>query len=132
MRGPEPTDDELDALTAYLKTLDFVPPPAVNRESAARGEAIFRAKRCSACHQGPDFTSNEVFEVGLETDGDAYKGFNPPSLRGVARRAPFLHDGRARTLKDVLTVHHRPSHLSGESELTAEELRDLVEYLKSL
>jgi cytochrome c peroxidase len=132
MRGRQPNDDELDALTAYLKTLDFVPPATVNRDSAVRGEAIFRSKRCNTCHPAPNFTSNDVYQVGLESHDDAYKGFNPSSLRGVVRRAPFLHDGRARTLEEVLKVHHRPSQLSGESDLTARELADLVEYLKSL
>jgi YVTN family beta-propeller protein len=131
MRGTVPTNDELDAITAYLKTLDFVPLLAVNRDSAVRGERIFRSKRCNACHKAPNFTSNEVYEVGLESD-DAYKGFNPPSLRGVAHRAPFLHDGRARTLEGALKVHHRPSQLNGESDLTATQLADLIEYLKSL
>ena len=68
----------------------------------------------------------------MESPDDEYKGFNPPSLRGVARRAPFLHDGRARTLQDVLKVHHRPSLINGENDLTDTELANLIEYLKSL
>ena len=132
MRGPEPTDDELDALTAYLKTIDFVKPPAVDRDAVARGQAIFQAKQCNACHAPPSFSSNEVYEVGIESKDDEHKGFNPPSLRNVARRAPFLHDGRARTLEEVLKVHHRPSQLSGETDLTAQQLADLIQFLKSL
>ena len=132
MRGPAPSDEDLDALLAFLETLDFVPHLPVNAEAAQRGVQIFRAKRCNECHKGPAFTSDEVFEVGLESPDDEYKGFNPPSLRGVARRTPFLHDGRARTLADVLKVHHRPSLINGETDLNDTELADLIEYLKSI
>ena len=68
----------------------------------------------------------------LASPDDENKGFNPPSLRGVARRTPFLHDGRARTLQDVLKVHHRPSLINGETDINDKELTDLIEYLKSL
>jgi cytochrome c peroxidase len=132
MRGPAPSVEDLDALTAFLGTLDFVPASPVNTDAARRGEQLFRAKRCSACHKAPNFTSDEVYEVGLESPEDEYKGFNPPSLRGVGRRAPFLHDGRARTLHDALKVHHRLSLINGESNLTDNELTDLIKYLKSL
>lgn len=132
MHGPAPSDEDLDALAAFLETLDFVPPLPVNAEAARRGEQLFRARRCNECHKPPNFTSDEVYEVGLESPDDEYKGFNPPSLRGVARRAPFLHDGRAHTLQDVMKVHHRPSRINGESDLNDTELADLIEYLKSL
>ena len=102
------------------------------RYSQARTLQLFRGKRCNECHEGPAFTSDEVYEVGLESPDDEYKGFNPPSLRGVAHRSPFLHDGRARTLQDVLRSHHRPSLINGESDLSDKELADLIEYLNSL
>ncbi len=132
MRGPEPTDEELGALAAYLQTLDFVPPPAIDRDLAARGQTLFQEKQCDTCHLPPHFTNSEIYEVGLESQEDEYQGFNPPSLRGVGRRAPYLHDGRARTLEEVLKVHHRPSQLSGHSDLTDQELAELIEYLRSL
>jgi len=51
---------------------------------------------------------------------------------GVYERVKLLHDGRAATLTDVLTGPHSPATVTGNGELSAEELRDLVEYLKSL
>jgi len=132
MRGPAPSSEDLDALTAYLGTLEFVPPMPVNAEATRLGEQLFRAKRCNACHQTPDFTSDKVSEVGRQSPDDKYTGFNPPALKGVGRRAPFLHDGRARTLKEVLKLYHRPSLVNGESDLSETELADLIEYLKSL
>lgn len=132
MRGPAPSDDDLDALLAFLQTLDHVPPVKTEPEAVRRGEQVFQSRRCNECHKPPDFTADEVYEVGLESSDDTYKGFNPPSLRGVGRRAPFLHDGRAQTLDEVLKVHHRPSLVNGQRDVTDRERADLIEYLKSL
>lgn len=132
MQGPEPAAADLDALAAFVATLDFAPPPAPAGEAARRGGAVFKAKGCDTCHAGPDYTSDEAFIVGLEAPGDAYKGFNPPSLRGAGTRNPYLHDGRARTLDEVLQKHHRSSKMTGQADPTAEELADLVAFLRSL
>jgi YVTN family beta-propeller protein len=126
--------EELKAVLAYLDTLDFVPPPkASHTEAAKRGEAVFKAKGCASCHKPPLYTDKEIHLVGLESPDDVYRGFNPPSLRGIGRRMPYLHDGRAKTLDEVLRDHHRPSDLGGaESDPTPEERADLVAFLKSL
>jgi YVTN family beta-propeller protein len=126
--------EELKEVLAYLETLDFVPPPkASHTEAAKRGESVFKAKGCAACHKPPLYTDKEVHLVGLESPDDVYRGFNPPSLRGVGRRMPYLHDGRAKTLEEVIRDHHRPSGLGGgESDPTPEELSDLVAFLKTL
>jgi YVTN family beta-propeller protein len=132
MQGPEPTAEDLDALEAFVRTLDFPPAAAPRSEAARRGEALFRDRACDTCHAPPDYTSPETYLVGLEDLHDAYKGFNPPPLRGVGTRGPYLHDGRARTLEEVLQKHHRPSRLNGRPDFTPEELADLVTFLKSL
>ena len=44
----------------------------------------------------------------------------------------YLHDGRARTLEEVLKGAHDPVKLSGRGELTDAERSDLIAYLKSL
>jgi DNA-binding beta-propeller fold protein YncE len=137
MQGPPPTEDDLDAVIAYLKTLDFPPNPNRNPDgtlsaSAKRGERVFQDKQCQSCHAPPLYTSPGAFEVGLEEAGDAYRGFNPPTLRGVYNRAPYLHDGRARTLEETLTIYHRPSLLTGKPDLTPQELSDLIAFLRSL
>jgi cytochrome c peroxidase len=139
MRGPEPAADDVAALTAFLDTLK--PPPNPYREpdgspsaAAKRGEAVFKSAKagCARCHGGEYFTDGKVHVTGLEDVKDVYKGYNPPSLIGVYDRPLLLHDGRSKTLEDVLTGPHNPDALVGQGELTAEELRDLVAYLKSL
>jgi YVTN family beta-propeller protein len=137
MQGPEPTEAELDALMAYLATLDFRPNPRRNAVGALadvmkRGEAVFTAKGCGTCHAPPNYTTPAVYIVGLESPQDVYKGFNPPTLRGIYNRAPYLHAGQARSLEEVLTKYHRPSQLTGRPDLTPQELSDLVAFLKSL
>lgn len=139
MLGPEPTDDDVAALLAYCKTLG--PPANPHRaadgnltEAAERGRTIFESSvaACANCHNGLHFTDGEIHEVGLGGRGDAYKGFNTPSLIGVYQKVRLLHDGRAETLEDVLTVDHSPEKVEGERKLTDAELADLIAYLKSL
>ncbi len=139
MQGPSPRGEEVDALVAFLGTLDY--PTNPNRapdgslsEQAKRGEAIFRSKNagCSSCHSGPEFTDGKVHVVGLEENYDRYKGYNPPSLRGVYDKDPYLHDGRAKALKDVFKEAHGPDVVLGQEPLSDGDVEDLVAYLKSL
>ncbi len=117
MFGPKPTDDEVTDVVAFLGTLDHPPNPRHGLdgkigEAAVRGRRIFENKaRCTRCHDGPDYTSPRNYDVKLESDGSPYKEWNPPTLRGLADRGPYLHDGRARTLDDVLTGPHAPERL---------------------
>lgn len=84
MFGPEPTTDDTRALVAFLATLDHPPNPNKPNEATRRGEAIFRGKaKCVRCHKGEQYTSDGVYDVGLEPDGSPYRLWNPPSLRGV-------------------------------------------------
>ena len=139
MQGPRPTEDEVADLIAFLKTLDYPRNPYRRPDGsltpeAQRGEAIFRSAKaaCNICHSGPELTDGEIHDVGLGERGDVYKGHNPPSLRGVYDKDPYLHDGRARTLRDALTEGHSPEEVTGLGSLSEQELEDLIAYLKSL
>ena len=66
-----------------------------------------------------------------ERDGSPYKLWNPPSLLGLHDRGPYLHDGRAATLEELLRKYHTSEMLGGEV-LTPAELADLITFLKSL
>ena len=138
MQGRKPSTDDVKALVAYLGTLEYPKNPYRQADGslspeAKRGEVLFRSSKgnCSSCHSGPELSDGKVHDVGLNESGDVYKGHNPPSLRGVYDKDPYLHDGRARTLKDALTGDHAPELLGGQA-LTPEELADLIAYLKSL
>ena len=132
------TDDDATAMVAYLKTLDHpTNPRASTRDEAlakriAAGEKLFTGKAaCASCHSGTQFTSAEAFDGKVEDKKDRDPNYNPPTLRGLASRRRFLHTGKARSLDAVLTKHHRPEDLVGES-LSDEECESLIEYLKSL
>jgi cytochrome c peroxidase len=139
MRGDAPEPGEVEALVAYMRSLSFPPNPHRAADgrltpTAQRGKVVFESAKagCASCHSGPLFTNGSIYDVGLGEPGDVYKGYNPPTLLGAASRAPYLHDGRAATLRELLTGDHRPEKLVGQGTLTEAELADLIAYLRSL
>jgi mono/diheme cytochrome c family protein len=138
MIGPDPTEEDALAMAEYLSGLRSPPNPYRAEgiglsQAAERGKEIFAGAKgaCIDCHQGDLHTDEQIYDLGLGSTADAYKGFNTPSLRGVFRKVELLHDGRASNLREVLTGDHAPQKVHGES-LTGEELGDLIEYLKTL
>jgi YVTN family beta-propeller protein len=132
MQGKEEVDAEVAALAAYLRTLG--PPPSTAKlrgeedaEAIARGEKLFAAQKCATCHAPPTYTTPNVVDVGLKDELD-HREFNPPSLLGVGQRRRLLHDARAASLSEVFTHHGHQL----KTDLSAEEVADLVEYLRSL
>lgn len=132
-RAP-PGDDEAilsdvgKALAAYQETLvsartafDAFRDALVRGDAAAtaayppaaqRGLRVF-VRACNGCHAGPTFSSGAI--VG---------GYRVPALRNVALTAPYMHDGRAATLREAVR-HSSPA-------LAPEEIDDVVAFLESL
>jgi YVTN family beta-propeller protein len=139
MQGKRPADDEVEALVAYLETLDYPRNPNRAQDggispAAERGRVVFRSEKaaCNSCHGGDELTDGKVHIAGLEEPDDRYRGYNPPSLKGAYDKDPYLHDGRAKTLRDALIGPHSPELVSGLGELTESELDDLIAYVKTL
>lgn len=126
-------------IDAYLQSLRPVPSPrrVKGRLSAAaqRGAEVFhRADTgCAACHPGPRFTDLKSYDVGTlgRFDKPADR-FDTPTLVELWRTAPYLHDGSAATVRDVLTKANPRDQHGRTSLLTADELSDLEAYLLSL
>lgn len=119
-----------------------------------RGLALFEGKAgCVHCHAGFNFTDEGYRNIGVGMDkpnpdlgrytvtkNEADKGaFKTPTLRDVARRPPYMHDGSEKTLEDVVAFYNKGGiknpWLSGEIRpltLTAQEQADLVAFLRSL
>jgi cytochrome c peroxidase len=121
-------------------------------ESAQRGMAIFFGKgHCSACHQGANFTDGAFHNVGVGMDasepdvgrqaisnllGDR-GSFKTPTLREIARTAPYMHDGSLPTLEAVVD-HYAKGGVANdqldeeiyELKLTPQDKADLVTFLK--
>lgn len=135
---------ELDALSAYLTSLGtvsrspFRTPDGTLTESGWRGLDVFERLECQTCHGGDDFTDSAeglVHDVGTLSAlsgsrlGGPLEGLDTPTLRGIWETAPYLHDGSAPTLYDVL-VERNPAELHGATlGLSQQELDDLVSYL---
>jgi YVTN family beta-propeller protein len=138
MQGPKPSAEDTKALIAYLGTLDYPRNPyrdASGRLSpeAERGKVVYSSPKaaCNTCHGGPEFTDGKIHTVGLEEPDDAYRGYNPPSLRGLYDKDPYLHDGRSKTLREALSGPHSAEAVTGLGELSQQELSDLLAYLKT-
>jgi len=139
MQGPKPKPQDIKDLIAYLDTLDYPRNPFRNADNgltaaAERGREVYRTAKaaCNTCHGGPELTDGKIHEVGLEEPDDAYRGYNPPSLRGLYDKDPYLHDGRAKSLREALAGPHNAENVTASGELSAQELDDLIAYLKSL
>jgi cytochrome c peroxidase len=119
---------------------------ALSTEQQA-GLQLFRGKaNCAACHVGPNFTDERLHNTGVAwrdgrlADPGAGRGdFKTPTLREIARTAPYMHDGSVATLEDVVEYYdrggNRNPHLDAELRplrLSVEDKRALLAFLRSL
>jgi DNA-binding beta-propeller fold protein YncE/mono/diheme cytochrome c family protein len=150
----------LDPLAAYVNRGIPAPiPPTTDPTLVARGRALFEDATvgCADCHRGLRFTDSgnatldlagamPLHDVGTcvtddadfpdvaHTDRDGHPRdaclFDTPSLTGIASSPPYLHDGRAATLLDVLLMTR--GTMGHTEALSSDDLAALVEYLRSL
>jgi YVTN family beta-propeller protein len=139
---------DLDALAIYCNSFHFtlsphIPEPGKLSPAAERGKSLFFSKEtgCATCHSGPYYTDSRLqkpynlHDVGTGHDNPKEKmgtEFDTPTLLGVYRTAPYLHDGKAATLRDVLTTCNQGDRHGKTSHLADTQIIDLVEFLKSL
>jgi len=128
-----------DSLDAYLKSLKPVPSPRlVNGKltaAAERGSKLFEdeAVGCYECHKGKFYFDQKSHDVGTRSQYDKPTDiFDTPALLEGWRSAPFLHDGSAVTIRDVLTTRNPNNEHGNVKKLTQEQLNDLIEYVLSL
>jgi YVTN family beta-propeller protein len=125
------------SMDEYLKALQPVPSPhLVNGKlsfAARRGERVFQEANCQACHPPNLFTDLQSYAVGTQRPGEpnAYS-FDTPTLVELWRTAPYLHDGSAATLREVITTRNPRDQHGKTSGLSPGEIDDLVAYLLSL
>jgi cytochrome c peroxidase len=120
--------------------------------AAQRGFDLFNGKaRCSSCHSGWSFTDFSFHDIGTGKDNDIGRAklfpnsvklryaFKTPTLRDVARRAPYMHDGSVPTLEAVIDLYDRggvdrPSRSDRifPLKLTGNEKSDLIAFLQTL
>jgi YVTN family beta-propeller protein len=135
---------ELDALSAYVTSLAKVnPSPYRNADGSltsagVAGKAVFEKLGCDFCHGGPELTDSTrdvLHDVGTISAASGSRamgslfGFDTPTLLGVWETAPYLHDGSAPTLRDVLTTKNPDGSHGFVGALSPLEVDDLVAYL---
>jgi mono/diheme cytochrome c family protein len=136
--SPDMVTSKLPALRAYQHSLPAPPPPAGSFDAAIaeRGRTVFD-QTCASCHVGGSGTDNNggTLHAPADTGVDgayaartANKAYRTTPLRALWQHPPYFHDGSAATLTDVVAHYNRVRQL----ELTAEQGRELIEYLKSL
>jgi cytochrome c peroxidase len=153
-------DSIAKAIAAFERTIEPDPAPfdlwiegneyAIS-DSAKRGFALFNDKAlCFACHRGWRFTDDQFHDIGTTTTdpgrGRAVKNdplaqfaFKTPTLRDVALRPPYMHDGSVATLEGTVLHYERGgiergsrSPLMQKITLTDQERQDLVAFMETL
>ena len=156
LRAGMPANAVAAALASYVRTIrsggsrfDRYMAGEVNALSPLEraGLDLFRGKaNCVACHVGPNFTDEKLHNTGVAwhdrkfADAGAGRGdFKTPTLREVARTAPYMHDGSLATLEDVVEYYSGGGRPNSELDrqirrldLTAGENRALVSFLNAL
>lgn len=156
--GTDVTPDGIaKAIAAYERTVISTDAPydkfvAGNKEalseSAQRGMKLFFGKaNCSACHSGPNFTDNAFHNIGYGDGSDIGRAevsklagdkgsFKTPTLREVAKSAPYMHEGGLATLEAVVEHYNKggtPNEFLDEEvtplNLSADEMADLVKFM---
>ncbi|MFC1762140.1 c-type cytochrome, partial [Planctomycetota bacterium] len=134
-------DEDARAIDAYLKSLTPIPSPYLKKgrssptelsQTAKRGKQLFVRAGCASCHSGSLYTDLKSYDVGTGRDAQVGDKFDTPTLIETWRTAPYLYDGRAATMKDVVTTFNKNDRHGKTGTLTEEELDALVEYVLSL
>jgi len=128
-------EEEAAAIDEYLKSLKPVPSPHLVdgklSESAGRGQKIFDKAGCAKCHRGTLHTDLKMHNVGMGKDLDKDRLFDTPTLVEIWRTAPYLYDGRAVTIEEVLTTCNPGDKHGVTSDLTEAEIKDLARFILS-
>jgi YVTN family beta-propeller protein len=139
---------DLDALAIYSNSFEFrlsphIPAPGKLTPAAERGKRLFFSKAvgCATCHGGPYYTDSSLtrpfkrHNVGTGDDDPSEKmgpEYDTPTLLGVYHHNAYLHHGKAKTLREVLTTFNKGDRHGKTSHLRPAEIDDLVEFLKAL
>jgi cytochrome c553 len=132
----ERSEEDAVCVDEFMKRLLPVPSPyapaGVISESAEMGKALFNSAGCADCHKGKYFTDMKLHDIGTAVGPDVGKPFDTPTLREVWRSAPYLFDGRAKTLFDMMKHFNENGRHGNTKDLTDEDLRDLEQYILTL
>jgi YVTN family beta-propeller protein len=129
---------QLADLVTFIKAIPLSP----NRHLATdgqltpaqeRGKTIFFQKACDTCHPpATHYTAKTSFDVGTAAKYDTSGIFDVPQLDRIYEKPPYLHNGEARSLEEIWTIYNPTDKHGVTSDMSKEQLNDLVEFLKTL
>ncbi len=132
-------EEDAVSIDEYLKALQPVPSPYLVggklSEAAERGKKIFFDAKigCAKCHPEPLYTDLQMHDVQSRGQYDRRDDFDTPTLIECWRTAPYLHDGRYVTIKQLLVEGKHGGGKHGDLEkLNEQQINDLVEFVLSL
>ncbi|MCC6143237.1 MAG: hypothetical protein IT368_05475, partial [Candidatus Hydrogenedentes bacterium] len=116
----------------------------------ARGRGVYNAGRCNVCHGGILLSDDRFHYTGVRpvtedlgrfnvTGANRDRGaFRSPSLRNIALRAPYMHNGRFATLEEVVDFYDRGGDFTAPNKdpnvrplgLTSQQKADLLAFLR--
>jgi len=129
----ERPDDDAACIDEYLQSLRPVPSPHVaDKKTLKQGQALYVQAGCQQCHNGEYLTDGKKYDVGTGIDEYAGVPFDTPTLKEVWRTAPYLYNGSAVTIREVLTVFNRNDRHGVTSNLSEAEIEALALYVLSL
>jgi YVTN family beta-propeller protein len=130
--------EQLADLVAFIKAIPLSP----NRHLAAdgqlspsqeHGKEVFYKKNCDTCHPPEThYTAKTSFDVGTANKYDTSGMFDIPQLDRIYERPPYLHSGEALSLEEIWTMYNTSDKHGVTSNMSKEDLNDLVEFLKTL
>jgi hypothetical protein len=100
LRGKGLAREEVAQLVAYVHSI--APPPHDDRDR----DGGFAALGCAGCHAGTLRSDARVHDVGSRGAADVTDAFRTPPLRGLHGTAPYFHDGRFASLRELVLAGH--------------------------
>jgi YVTN family beta-propeller protein len=126
----------LDCLALFIDSLSVPTRNYPFTEAELRGKAIFESPytQCTTCHPAPLYTDLQVHDVGTADGAGEWFGpqIDTPTLRFLFDSPPYLHDGSATNLYDVLVTKNPNDEHGVTSSLSAQEIDDLIAFLLAL
>ena len=127
---------DLDCLAAFIDSLVVPARTHILTPAEQRGKAIFESPQtgCASCHPALLYTDLQVHDVGTADAPGEWFGpaIDTPTLRYLYDSAPYLHDGSAPTLYEVLTTKNLADEHGVTSHLAEQEIQDLIAFLLAL
>jgi YVTN family beta-propeller protein len=130
------SEDDAACIDRYLRSLRSIPSPYLEKgkltKVARQGKKLFAQAGCADCHNGTYHTDGRSYDVGTGIEEYTNIPFDTPSLKEVWRTAPYLYNGSARTIREVLTIFNREDRHGVTKHLSEEEIKALEAYVLSL